>query len=127
MVKITHGASEETMVEHVGASPSPPCRIAITVVKSGVGAMLCPFFGWCDGVLVLDTEGGASEFYANPARTAGAICKLIVAARPDRLICGFIGEAEKRILRAAGIDVRLGSCACAVEEFVAAFDELAAA
>ena len=110
-----------------GAPHAPAARVAITVLKSGASSVLCPFFGKCDGVLVVDPDVAVTEFYANPTRTAVAICDLIIAARPSRLICGFIGEAEKRKLRAAGIDVRLGSCVCAVEDLVASFHDLAAA
>jgi len=47
--------------------------------------------------------------------------KLILATGVDGLVCGFIGEPEIRRLRAAGIDVRLGSGRCSVEELVASF------
>ena len=115
------------MTNHVSESHLRGTRIAITVARSGFRSTLCPFFGKCDGVLVFDSDTGAAEFHVNPARTAAAICDLIIAARPTRLICGFIGETEKRKLRTAGIDVRLGSCVRAVEELVASFHELAAA
>ncbi len=108
--------------------PHPPAnRIAITVMKSGPVPMPCPFFGKCDGIWVIDAGTGATEFRPNPERTPVALCDLILAARPARLICGFIGDTEKQRLRAVGIDVRLGPCACTIEELVAAFDSLAAA
>jgi hypothetical protein len=39
-------------------------------------------------------------------------------------LCGFIATGEKKVLRAAGIDIRVGSCACAVDELVASFSTL---
>jgi Homeodomain-like domain len=41
-----------------------------------------------------------------------------------RLVCGFVSESHKNRLRSAGIDVRLGSCACSVNDVVANFDGL---
>lgn len=102
-------------------------HIAITVMKSETGLMLCPFFGKCDGIWIVDVGTGATEFHANHQRTPAALCDLILFARPGRLICGFIGNIEKQRLCTAGIDVRLGSCVSAVEELVACFHELAAA
>lgn len=113
------------MVSSICLSPPPTSRIAITVMRSGPSRMLCPFFGKCDGIWIADAGTGATEFRSNPERTAAALCDLILAARPARLICGFVGDAEKQRLRAVGIDVRLGSCACTIEELVACFDDLA--
>ncbi len=104
-----------------------PSRIAITVMKSEPTPLLCPFFGKCDGILILDPGTGTPEFCANRQRTPAALCDLILAARPGRLICGFIGDAEKQRLRASGIDIRLGSCTCTIDHLVASFQDLAAA
>ena len=115
------------MVSSICLSHPPANRIAITVMKSGPRPMPCPFFGKCDGIWIIDEDTGATEFRSNPERTPVALCDLILAARPAWLICGFIGDAEKQRLRVVGIDVRLGSCACTIEELVASFDGLAAA
>ncbi len=115
------------MASSICLSHAPATRIAITVMRSEPAPMLCPFFGKCDGLWIIDGDTGATEFHANPERTPAALCDLILAARPARVICGFIGDAEKQRLRAVGIDVRLGSCACSVEELVTSFDLLAAA
>lgn len=115
------------MASTARVSQSPANRIAIIVMKSETSPVLCPFFSKCDGIWIVDTGTGATEFHANPQRTAAALCDLILSAGPGRLICSFISDAEKQRLRAAGIDVRLGSCVSAVEELVIGFHELATA
>jgi predicted Fe-Mo cluster-binding NifX family protein len=115
------------MASSIRVSHPSASRIAIAVMKSETSHALCPFFGKCDGIWIVDADSGATEFHANPQRTPAALCDLILSARPARLICGFIGDAEKRRLRAAGIDVRLGSCVSTVEDLVASFQDLAAA
>jgi predicted Fe-Mo cluster-binding NifX family protein len=100
---------------------------AVTVMDGGSDPMLCPFFGKCDGLLLIDADSGRKKFLPNEHRTAVSFCQLVVKASPDRLICGFIGEPEKRNLQAAGIDVRLGSLTYSVDELVACFCDLPAA
>jgi predicted Fe-Mo cluster-binding NifX family protein len=104
--------------------PEESRRTALLVMHSDREMALCPFFGKCDGVLVIDPHEKSQEFHANEQHTAMAICDLILKTDAGRLVCGFVGEPEKQRLRAAGIDVRLGSCACAVEDLAAAFDDL---
>lgn len=107
---------------HQVLSPRPASRIAVTVMGSGPGATPCPFFGRCDGIAVLDA--GAREFRPNPLRTPESLCDLILAAGVDGLVCGFITEPEIRRLRAAGVDVRLGSGRYSIEELAARFCDL---
>lgn len=107
--------------------PHAASRTAVTVMDSGSGPALCPFFGKCDGILLLDTDTGTKEFLRNPPRTPESLCDLILAAKPGRLVCGFVAEPEKRRLRAAGIDVRLGSCTCSPDHLAAGFCDLAEA
>lgn len=102
-------------------------RIAIIVTRSRAGPVLCPFFGKCDGVWTIESGTDAVEFHGNPKRTPDALCDLILAVRPTRLICSFIGKKEKQRLSDAGIDVRLGSCACPIDELVSGFEKLVAA
>jgi hypothetical protein len=86
-------------------------------MHSGVEPVLCPFFGKCEGILILDAESGSKEFRRNEGRrTPECVCDLILAAKPHRLVCGYIGGAERRRLEAAGIDVRLDSCACPIDK-----------
>tara|TARA_R110000787_G_scaffold20785_56_gene61854 strand:- start:951 stop:1298 length:348 start_codon:yes stop_codon:yes gene_type:complete len=105
-------------------SPSTELRTAVTVMNSGGKPELCPFFGKCDGLLVLDAKDDSFEFRPNEGRTPESLCNLIVAAKPNRLICGYVGDPEKKKLRASGIDVRLGSCSCSVDELSAGFSDL---
>ena len=102
-------------------------RTALTIARVGAETVLCPFFGKCDGLLIVDTASGAREFVANGERTPQSLCEIILKARPDRLICGFIHEEEKQRLLAAGIDVRVGSCCDCVQDLVACFCDLPAA
>ena len=104
--------------------PEQTLRIAILVMASDEGPVLCPFFGKCDGFLVLDPLAPAAEFHCNKHRTADDLCDRIVRSGANAVVCGFIGKAEKRRLLAADIDVRLGSCTCSVDELVAGFANL---
>lgn len=98
-------------------------RIAVLVMNTGHGPTLCPLFAKCDGVLLIEPDRSRS-YYPNTEGTARSLSELVLNTRSDRLLCGFIGSAEKEILQAAGIDIRVGSCACAVDELVASFSTL---
>lgn len=112
------------MAHALETRPAPETgRLAVTVMRSGAGYALCPFFGKCDGLLILD-EGGLCEFRPNEHRTPERLCTLIIEAAPERLICGYVGAPERARLRAAGIDIRLGSCPCPVDALVAGYCDL---
>ena len=81
-----------------------PLRIAVTVMNFGPGPTPCPFFGKCDGIVVMDSVTGAREFHDNPARTSRSLCGVILGSGADGLVCGFIAEPEILRLRAAGVD-----------------------
>lgn len=115
------------MALSVSALPEQSRRTALLVVHSHGEAVLCPFFAKCDGLLVIDPDSGSCEFHANTRRTTEAMCDLILETETHRLILGFIGGPAAQKLRAAGIDVRLGSCACAIEDLALGFDHLPAA
>jgi hypothetical protein len=95
--------------------------IAMLVINSRSGPVLCPFFSKCDGVLLVDQTGKPTEFHRCDRSDAKSLCDLILALNPDTVVCGFIGEAEKQRLRRAGIDVRLGSCSRSIDELFAGF------
>lgn len=98
--------------------------MAITVMRNGKDYQLCPFFGKCDGLLLIGTADASAEFKPNIGCNAEFLAELIVASRVERLICGFIPQVERAKLRAAGIDVRLGSCVCGIDELFVAFSDL---
>jgi predicted Fe-Mo cluster-binding NifX family protein len=113
------------MTDPVARSPGDGAsRIAVTVLDLGLGPAPCPFFGKCDGIVVIDTATGAREFHWNPPRTPESLCDLILASSVDALICGFIGKPAIGRLRAAGIDVRWGSGSRSVDQLVANFRDL---
>ncbi len=101
-------------------------RTALLVMKSGSEATLCPFFGKCDGLLLIDPDTDSREFHANIEHTAEQMCDVVLKSGVHRLVLGFIPGAMARKLRAAGVDIRLGSCVCAVEDLAACFDVLPA-
>ena len=98
--------------------------VALLVMSARTETALCPFFGKCDGLLVIDPETGARVFQANTGHTAEAMCDMILKSGVNRLILGFIAGPAARKLHAAGVDIRLGSCACAVDDLAARFDDL---
>jgi len=91
-------------------------RIVVLVMNAGSVPVLSPFFAKCEGVLLLDPAEPSPEFYPRDRTGVKSICDIITELKPEYVICGYVGEAEKRRLRASGIDVRLGSCSCSVEE-----------
>jgi len=99
-------------------------RTAVLVVDTAGAPVLCPYFTKCDGVLLIDAADGSREFHFHDRTDPKSLNNLILALKPQRLVCGFIGEQEKRTFCAAGIDVRLGSCACPVDQLVADFTSL---
>lgn len=98
-------------------------RTAVLVMNAGHGLTLCPVFAKCDGVLLIEPDGSRG-YYPNTEGTARSLSELVLNTRSERLLCGFIATGEKKVLRAAGIDIRVGSCACAVDELVASFSTL---
>ena len=101
-------------------------RTALLVMRSNGDTALCPFFGKCDGLLIVDPDSGLREFHANTEHTAETMCDVILEADVHRLVLGFIAGPAARKLRAAGVDIRLGSCACTVENLALCFDVLPA-
>lgn len=99
-------------------------RVAVTVINANSSPILCPFFGKCEGILVFDGAGGGQSFRPNEHRTPEQLCSLIIEVGPETLICGYVGEPERNRLRAAGVDVRLGSCNCAIDELMACLCDL---
>lgn len=94
------------------------------VMNSGSTSLLCPFFGKCDGVLLINAVDGSTGFHPRDRSGAKSMCDLLLELKPAQIICGFIGEPDKQRLRAAGVDVRLGSCSCPVDELVTSFSTL---
>ncbi|MBI1213490.1 MAG: hypothetical protein GC190_18675 [Alphaproteobacteria bacterium] len=101
--------------------------IAVTVVRAGAEFLPCPFYGRCDGLLVMDAQGGVVSFASNAPHNVGYLSSLILQTGVKRLICGFIPDDELLRLRAAGVDVRLCSCACGVDELIVDFAQLPSA
>ncbi len=97
---------------------------AMLVINSRSGPVLCPFFSKCDGVLLIDRTGKPTGFHHCDCSDAKSLCDLILSLDPDALVCGFIAEAERERLEHAGIDVRLGSCSCSIDELFAGFHNL---
>lgn len=108
-------------------SPEASHRIALLVMGTNGKTMLCPFFSKCDGLLVIDPDGGTREFHARQQCTVEAMCDLILKTGVRRLILGFIAGPTARKLRAARLDIRLGSCTCSVEDLATNFDDLPSA
>ena len=106
------------------AMPDQSRRTALLVMKSDGDTALCPFFGKCDGLLIIDSNKGSREFHANTEHSADAMCDVILKTGVHRLILGFIAGPAARKLRAAGVDIRLGSCTCAVDDLATCFDVL---
>ncbi len=101
-----------------------PVLTGVTVMKDGVDYALCPFFGKCDGLLVIEPTALKVTFIPNANRDPESLSDLILAAKIKHLICGFIPDTERKKLRRAGIDVRCGSCACTVDELIVDFANL---
>lgn len=101
-------------------------RTALLVMNAGQTTTLCPFFGKCDGLLLIDPDTGSREFHANTEHTAETMCDVIIKTGVHRLVLGFVPGPAARRLRAAGIDMRLGSCNCAVDNLATCFDALPA-
>ena len=104
--------------------PDRSRRTALIVVESNGATTLCPFFAKCGGLLVVDPDTGFRRFYPNTEHTTEAMCDLILKSGVQRLVLGFIGGPAAQKLRAAGIDIRLGSCASVVDELASDFDSL---
>jgi len=107
------------MMETEGAVA--PTLTAVAVMKNGADYVLCPFFGKCDGVLFIEPTTPTAKFVSNPKHDAEGLSGLVMGANAKRFICGYIPDAERKRLSASGVDVRLGSCASAVEELITAF------
>src|SRR3546814_12277885 len=99
-------------------------RTGIMVAMRLEGPILCPFFACCDGVVVFSADGAIETFPAGQAYGARAIYDVIAESGVERLICGFIAEPCRDLLRARGFDIRLGSCREAIATLAARFATL---
>ena len=110
---------ERAASDTAAGSRSQSARTAVLVTRAGAIWRLCPFFNKCDGILLHGMPEGTKEFHQRDRSGVISVCSLILELRPARLICGFVAEPERKQLQAAGIDVRLGSCACSIDELLA--------
>ena len=120
-------ARGDLVANEIVDSPAAATLTAVLVMNSGAGPLLCPFFEKCDGFLLINAADGSKSFYqqeCSGVKSTRSMCELILELKPQQLICGFISEPEWEKLRSAGIDVRLGSCSCSVEELVSSFSTL---
>jgi predicted Fe-Mo cluster-binding NifX family protein len=108
----------------MSATMFSPARTAVVVMNTGSKSVLCPFFNKCDGVLLINAAGDSKDFHLHDCYGEKSLCELIIDLKPERVICGFIDQPEKQCLRAAGFDVRLGSCSCSIDELVASYSSL---
>lgn len=102
-------------------------RTGVVVAMRAEGPILCPFFARCDGLVVFSADGAIETIAADPACEECSICDVIADSGVQRLVCGFIGEPYRTLLRARGVDIRLGSCREAVAALAAGFDALPSA
>ena len=113
------------IVGFVSASVRSSDLTAITVMKVGADYRLCPFFGKCDGLLIVEPASAPVAFIPNSDRDPASLSRLVIESKIKRLICGFAPQAEcRQKLLAAGVDMRLGSGACAIPDLVFDFANL---
>ena len=112
------------MADVASVSSAVAGRTAVLVMNSESISLLSPFFGRCDGILLINVADCSKEFHPRDRSGAKSICDLLLELKPSRIICAYIAEPERQRLRAAGIDVRLGSCSCPVDELVTSFSTL---
>lgn len=111
------------MARSVVANNAQP-RVALLVLNGSDASVLSPFFGKCDGVLVVSPGTNSREFHPSPRHVPDAVCDLILETGVQRLILGFIGKPAAEKLRANGLDIRLGSCVSSVDSLAANFANL---
>lgn len=105
-------------------SQTMPNATAFLIMNTDGEPTLCPFFGKCDGLVVVEPGSFRREFSANTERTAKDMCALIVESGARRLVLGFVPDAIAKKLRDVGVDIRLGSCACGIDELAMRFEDL---
>ena len=94
-------------------------------MKVGADYRLCPFFGKCDGLLIVEPASAPVAFIPNTEHDSASLSRQIIKSKIKRLICGFVPQAEcQRALLQAGIDVRLASGAYAIPDLVFDFANL---
>lgn len=115
---------EDHVANAASGSPAAAVRTAVLVMNSGSVPLLCPFFEKCDGILLINSADGSRKLHRCDRSGAKSVSEVILKLKPRQLICGFIDGPEKEKFRAAGIDVRLGSCNCSVDELISSFSTL---
>lgn len=118
----------ESEMPTINSTPAERTRwVALLVSRSRQRTILCPFFAKCDGLLLIDPHSPVREFRPNLERTSESTCELILSSGATKLVCGFIGGAERERLATSGIDIRVGSCARSVASLVRKFNALPSA
>lgn len=98
--------------------------VAVLVARTRRRTMLSPFFAKCDGILMVDPVTRCRDYMPNAGRTSEATCAMIAISSATRLVCGFIADADRDRLVLCGVDVRIGSCSCPVDDLVCGFEAL---
>lgn len=112
------------MVEVMLATLTAPLQTAVLVVGPTHEPLLSPFSCNSDRILLIVGGQAPVQFYRPVPHDGTSLSDAILRLKPGRLICGFVDEAAKKKLNAAGVDVRLGSCSCSIAKLVADFNNL---
>jgi hypothetical protein len=114
----------DLVAEAASGSTAAAGRTAVLVMNSGSVPLLCPFFNKCDGVLLHNASDHSTDYHPRDRSGAKSMCDMLLELKPDRIICGFVGGPEMQRLRGAGVDIRLGSCSCPIDELLASSSSL---
>lgn len=98
--------------------------VAVLLEGAGFGRPLSPLFGRARWLVCIDQDSGREVWMDNRHRGAVATAGVLLRCGVERLACTWVQADSLRLLRTAGVDVRLAPVTMPASAALACIDSL---